>query len=73
MILPKEITKDSDTNTEVASFGYYYGIKAAKERKLDQCTDYGLVFKGSHFIVCCGNVMFAVTPDEFPEIKRRII
>lgn len=73
-ILPKEITVDPDNNNiNIASFGYYDGIAVITERKLKQTTMFRNVFEGTHFIVCCGDVMLKVNEDEYPTIERRII
>ena len=74
MITPKDINQDSDNNNiNVASFGYYDGIHVAKEKGLKQTTSFGDVFAGTHFIVCCGDVMMTVKDTDYPEIERRQI
>ena len=70
--IPKEITQDIDTCINIASFSYYDGINYAKSRNLEQSNSFSDVNKGSHFIVCCGDVMIKVDSNEFPEITRRI-
>jgi hypothetical protein len=70
---PKDINKDADTGIELASFDYYTGIAIAKERGLKQTTSFSDVNKSTHFIVCCGDVMLRVQPEEFININRRII
>lgn len=72
MLLPKEITQDCDTAINIASFGYYDGIQYAKDNNLQQSTKFSDVNKGTHFIVCCGDVMVKVNPEDYPEIQRRI-
>lgn len=72
MIQPKEITQDIDTGQNIASFDYYEGVNYAKENKLNQTTSFNDVSKGTHFIVCCGDVMIQVEPSDFSNIKRRI-
>lgn len=72
-ILPKEITKDSDNHTEMASFNYYDGLAVAKKRNLQQSTSIRDVYNDTHFMVCCGDVMFKVTSKEYPSIERRVI
>lgn len=67
-LTPKEITKCVNFGTETASFGYYDGIKAAKELNLSQSTN----TKEGNFMVCCGDVMFTVQPTDYPEIERRL-
>ncbi len=67
-ILPKEITQDEATGTNVASFGYYDGIYVAKQLGLKQSTN---ILEGN-FMVCCGDVMFEVKPTDYPEVERRI-
>lgn len=70
--LPTEITKCCDTGIETASFDYYTGIKYVVEHNIPQTTKMSLIQDGSHFIVCCGDVMIGVQPTDFPEIERRI-
>ncbi len=72
-IMPKEITKDQEFGHEVASFGYYDGIQYAKDNKLEQTTSFVDVFAGTHFIVCCGDVMVLVKTADYPSIIRRPI
>lgn len=72
-INPKEITKCSDTGLNTASFGYYDGIKYAKEHNLNQTTNFSEVRAGTHFIVCCGDVMVKVEESDYPQIDRRNI
>lgn len=71
--LPKEITKDSDNNMQVASFDYYGGLVVAKELNLKQTTSFKEVFDKTHFIVCCGDVMIRVEESDYPELNRRVI
>lgn len=73
IIEPKEITRDSDNGVNVASFGYYDGIEYAKEKGLKQTTNFSDVFAGTHFIVCCGDVMVKVEETDYPEMIRREI
>jgi len=73
MMIPKDITIDSDTNEHVASFDYYNGLAYAKEHDLKQTSSFDDVFKGTHFIVCCGDVMISIKPNTFMNIKRRMI
>lgn len=70
---PKDINKDIDTGIELASFDYYTGIAIAKKKGLEQTTSFSDVNAGTHFIVCCGDVMFKVNPIEFVHIQRRLI
>lgn len=72
-IEPKEITRDTDDNTDVASFGFYDGIAIAKEMGLIQGVRFKQVIDKTHFIVCCGDVMIRVEPTDFPQIERRVI
>ena len=67
-IQPKEITECCDTGINTASFNYYDGIKVAEDRNLKQS---GNTNEGN-FMVCCGDVMFKVGPDEYPDVDRRI-
>ncbi len=69
---PKEITQDIDTGINIASFDYYTGIKVVKERGLEQTTSFKKVNSSTHFVVCCGDVMIRVQPEEYPQISRRI-
>lgn len=70
-ILPKEITRCVDTKLNTASFGFYDGREVAKEMGLVQTTEFSDVRKGTHFIVCCGDVMIKVEETDYPEIERR--
>lgn len=72
-ILPKEITIDTDTEIEIASFDYYDGIKVAKQKNLQQTTYFSDVFANTHFIVCCGDVMIRVESNDYPQLNRRKI
>lgn len=69
---PIEITQDIETGINIASFNYYDGINVAEERGLEQTTSFHKVNCSTHFVVCCGDVMFRVHPEEYPEISRRI-
>lgn len=69
---PKEITQDCDTGVNIASFDYYTGIQWADAAQLPQTTSMSDVIAGTHFIVCCGDVMVKVEPTDFPEMTRRI-
>ncbi len=73
MCTPTDITIDSDNEMQTASFDYYSGIYYAKQNELKQTTKFNDVNKGTHFIVCCGDVMVNVKPTDFPDIKRRTI
>jgi hypothetical protein len=73
MIAPKDITKDSETQKEFASFGFYDGIHLAKENKWKQVSDFSDLQHNKTFLVCCGDVMIAVKPTDYPELERRII
>lgn len=72
-ILPKEITKDCDTNHEVAWFGYYDGLTVAGHNNLKQTTSFQEVWTKTHFIVTCGEIGLRVEPTDYPTIERRII
>lgn len=72
-IQPIEITINSDNGIQIASFNYYDGLKVIKDRNLTQSTSFTDVFKGSNFIVCCGDIMFKVLEIDYPEIQRRTI
>lgn len=71
--IPKEITLDEVSNEHIASFDYYSGINYAKDNNLEQTIQFSDVFKGTHFIVCCGDIMITVKSTDYPEIERRII
>jgi len=71
-IEPKEITIDSDSGKEIASFGYYDGIEYAKQNNLNQTTEFKDVFNKTHFIVYCGDVIVSVNKTDYPNIIRRI-
>lgn len=73
MIIPKEITINSDNNKHIASFKYHDGIRYINKKGLEQTTSFKEVFEGTRFIVCCGDVMVNIEPTDYPEIKRRII
>jgi hypothetical protein len=73
MNTPKEITLDTDTGIHVASFSYYDGVKYVKDNGLKQTTSFRDVFAGTHFIICCGDVMVVTSQDKWPDIKRREI
>ena len=70
-VQPSDITKCVDTGMHTASFEYYEGIKVAEQRELKQTSSFNDVRAGTHYIVCCGDVMLRVQPDEYPDIKRR--
>lgn len=72
MYTPFEITKDEETGVETASFDYYTGIAFVKEKGLKQSTEFSEMRKGTHFVVCCGDVMIHAEPTDWPEIERRI-
>jgi len=71
MAKPKEITFCIDTHIETASFEFRDGINYAKEKGLKQSSEFSDVRKGTHFIVCCGDVMIKVESDDFLDIPRR--
>ena len=81
MYIPKEITIDflkdkEDQDVEplhIASFDYYTGILYAKDNNLEQTTEFNDVFNGTHFIVCCGDVMVKVKPTDYIDIIRRTL
>ncbi len=72
-IIPKEITKDSDNNSEYAHFDYYSGIQYAKDNNLKQTTKWNKVKDKISFIVMCGDVVVRINETDYPEIERRII
>ena len=73
IVLPKEITKDSDNGIEYASFDYYDGIHLAKKNGWKQTTSMSELSRANTFIVCCGDVMIRVVPSMYSSIERRII
>jgi hypothetical protein len=73
VITPKEITRDPDSSIDLASFGYYDGLKYAELNGLEQDTSFTNVMKYTHFIVCCGDVMVRVADTDYPDIQRRIL
>ena len=72
-LIPTGITKCVDTGLETASFNYHTGIAYAKSKKLEQAGRFQAMAQGTHFIVCCGDVMVKVEATDFPEIERRSI
>ena len=70
-IKPSEITRDEEN--DIASFTYYVGLHYALLKELKQTIDMREVRKGTHFIVCCGDIMVKVEPTDFPEIERRLL
>jgi hypothetical protein len=70
---PDEITEDIDTKQNIASFDYYEGIRYAELLGLKQTTSFNDVSAGTHFIVCCGDVMIKVNKTDYPNIERREI
>ena len=71
-IKPKEITQDIDNGANTASFSYYDGIQFAEDNNLKQTTSFSEVSKGTHFMVCCGDVIVKVEEVDYPEIERRL-
>lgn len=71
MIKPTEITRCSETGMNTASFDYYSGIKYIKDKGLEQTADFKDVREGTHFVVCCGDVMVKVEETDFPDVPRR--
>ena len=73
-LIPKEITRDSETGKNVASFDFYTGKQYAKEKCLVQNKRVnGSDFNKEGFIVCCGDVMTEVEETDFPEIERKVL
>lgn len=72
-VLPKEITKDSETGVEYASFDYYSGVHLAKKNGWKQTTSMNELAKENTFLVCCGDVMIRVVPSMYSSIERRVI
>lgn len=70
-MIPKEITTDIDNGNQTASFSYNEGITYAQEKGLKQTVYFSDVAKGTHFIVCCGDVMVKVENTDYPDITRR--
>lgn len=71
-IIPSEITQDSDSGLNIASFPHSNGVRYAQENDLRQCSNFN-DFNHSTFIVCCGQVLVIVEPTDFPEVIRRIL
>jgi hypothetical protein len=71
--LPKEITLTPKTNTHMTHYNYYDGIAEARKRKLLFTSNIRDVVDGGHYMVICGDVMFTINEDEFPNIKRRTL
>ena len=69
---PKEITQCVNTGVNVASFSFYEGVKEVEHRKLERTTTFSDVNKYTHYLVCCGDVMFRVKETEYPDVNRRI-
>ena len=72
LYIPKEITQDVDTKENIASFDYYSGKNYCELMNIKQSSNFNDVSKGTHFIVCCGDVMVKVLQSDYPAIKRRI-
>lgn len=73
MIRPKEITKDEEGNIHIASFNYNDGIEYAKINNIPQTSKFNEYIKGTHFIVCCGDVMIVVGENDFPKVARKTL
>lgn len=71
--IPKDITRDTRSGVDVASFGYYAGVEYCRLKGLKFSTSFDEVFKGTHYLVCCGDVMVTVEPDAYPDIERRLL
>jgi len=69
---PKDISVNK-TGLQLASFSYYEGIKAAKSRKLKWTSSAKELIAGTHYMVMCGDVMFKVTEEDYPEVKRQTL
>lgn len=72
---PKEITRDIESTSgdkDMASFDYYTGKRYAELMGLIQGDNFNQVSAGTHFIVCCGDVMCQVNQTDYPEIERRV-
>lgn len=72
-IKPKQITKDSDNGIEIASFGFYEGIAYAEYNNLKRTTSFDKVLDGTHYLVCCGEVMVLTNHRQWRDIPRRIL
>ena len=68
---PTDITVCSDTGQQTASFSFYDGLTYIDSKGLEQTTSFQKMAEGTHFIVCCGDIMVKVTEEDFPEIPRR--
>jgi hypothetical protein len=73
LFVPKDITQDSETSANIASFDYYSGIRYCQLLGIKQHTHFNAVNDWKHFIVCCGDVMVRVKSTDYPNIERRIL
>lgn len=74
LYVPTEISRyieSENTSWDVASFDYYSGNRYCDLLHIKQTTDWRLVSAGTHFIVCCGDVMVKVGKNDYPNIERR--
>ena len=72
LYVPKEITQDIDTAINIASFDYSSGIRYCELLGIKQHVHFNAVNEGTHFIVCCGDVMVKVKQTDYPNITRRV-
>ena len=70
---PTEITKDSETGVEIASFKYTDGILVAKQNLKSQTTNFDDIINKNMFLVCCGEVMMRVRSTDYQTIDRRVV
>lgn len=73
LIIPKEITRYSNIGVDIASFSYYEGKAFTTLHGLMQTTDFKDVYTGTHFTVCCGDIMVKVEETNYPSMDRRLI
>jgi hypothetical protein len=73
LALPKDINtcEYPEGLIHTASFDYYAGMKYVELNHMKQSSDMGDTRKFTHYVVCCGDVMIRVLPEDFPEVERR--
>jgi len=71
-IIPKEITQNKDSGHNIASFSFYEGRQFVNKYNLKYTTSFSDVFKGTHYTICCGDIMVKVESTDYPEINRKI-
>lgn len=70
-VKPKTIDKYLEYGgVEYASFSYYDGIHYAESKGLHHTTSFDKLYNGTHYIVCCGEVIIRVDETLFIDIER---